>query len=306
MKSDNQYKNKPFLNAYMNASAIGAARGLIGLPLEHPFDLVKTKMQAEAAPKNVSAMQVVKDTYKNSGVRGFYAGAVPNGFRMVSKEVYRCPLLSFFPTFYKQTVFAGSDDYKILQKGLTGLSIATIEVFAITPLERFKVWMMTKEDKNKSLKDALMNSGNPVKFAFQSWNIIYPRLIVTWAVFLMADETFKSAARTYYKSDKLSYSTLAGIGVAVGTVNLVASLPFDMVETLVQKDNPWKNQGAYKTMKAVHTAYGLSALYTGWRVRLSKQILQSIINVNLLDVLDRNVKQAIEIEPVINRPAPRI
>lgn len=305
MKTENEKKTKPFLNAYMYASALGASRAVIGLPIEHPFDYVKTQMQAKASHK-VSAFQVARDTYKSSGINGFYAGVVPNGVRMISKEVYRCPLITFLPTFYKQSLFRDNDDYKILQKGLTGVSIASIEVFAITPLERFKVWLMTREDKNQSLKDLLLKSDNPVKFAYQSLNIVYPRLLVSWAAFLMADEAFKSMARKYHKSDNLSYSTLAGIGVAVGIVNLAAALPFDMVETLIQKDKPWENQGVYKTMKAVHTTFGLSALYTGWRVRLAKQIIQSILNVNLLDALEENIKNSILSEKSALRTSPTI
>lgn len=44
-----------------------------------PTDTVKTKMQAQAGhfeSKN-SLFQIVKDVYKEGGIRGFYRGALP-------------------------------------------------------------------------------------------------------------------------------------------------------------------------------------------------------------------------------------
>lgn len=55
----------------------GIFYGLLSPVVGHPFDTVKSKMQAEAAYKNSSFFQTVSGTFRSEGIRGFYRGFIP-------------------------------------------------------------------------------------------------------------------------------------------------------------------------------------------------------------------------------------
>ena len=57
--------------------ASGAAFGLVTPITGHPFDFVKTQLQAGTLHRNNTFLQVVKHTYHTEGVRGFYKGFIP-------------------------------------------------------------------------------------------------------------------------------------------------------------------------------------------------------------------------------------
>lgn len=67
---------------------MGILRGIVGLPFQHPFDTIKTNMQAYQTDLGLT----IKRIYENKGVKGFYSGFVVNTVRVVSRQFYRWPL----------------------------------------------------------------------------------------------------------------------------------------------------------------------------------------------------------------------
>jgi hypothetical protein len=80
----------------IKSSAIGMLLGLLGLPFEHPFDSLKTNMQAT----NESAKKTIKSIYTRKGFRGFYNGFGINLMRILFKQAYRWPLNITLLSFY--------------------------------------------------------------------------------------------------------------------------------------------------------------------------------------------------------------
>lgn len=65
----------------------GALRGITRIPLEHPFDVVKTVHQSN--PDYPSARAIFISLYRRNGFGEFYRGAVPSALRSLVKESYR-------------------------------------------------------------------------------------------------------------------------------------------------------------------------------------------------------------------------
>jgi hypothetical protein len=89
----------------------------------------------------------VREIYHNKGVKGFYAGALPNMTRCILKNSYRYPLMVGLPTFYKNYLPDSIREKKTLLRFLTGGSIALVEATLTCPIERLKVFFMTTHDK---------------------------------------------------------------------------------------------------------------------------------------------------------------
>ena len=117
---------------YIQASLMGILRSVGGFPFEHPFDFIKTKHQAQmnlTGSQSLNELQIIRQVYQTEGIRGFYSGFIANTMRAALKNTYRYPMMLFFPTFYQKTI---PDKYK--RKLATGVTIAALECFAITPM----------------------------------------------------------------------------------------------------------------------------------------------------------------------------
>ena len=77
------------------------------------------------------------------GVRGFYAGSIPNFTRCLLKNSYKYPLMVGLPSIYQETLPASFQMNKKVLKLFTGASIAVIETTILCPAERVKVYFMT-------------------------------------------------------------------------------------------------------------------------------------------------------------------
>lgn len=67
---------------------VGLIRGLLGLPIEHPFDVVKTHVQSEGCKPRVA----IQTIWRSEGIRGFYRGLYANGTTTVLKQTWRQPV----------------------------------------------------------------------------------------------------------------------------------------------------------------------------------------------------------------------
>jgi hypothetical protein len=138
---------------------MGSLRTVGGFPLEHPFDFVKTKHQAQmnlGSGIHLNEFQIMREVYHSEGFRGFYSGFIANTARAALKNTYRYPMMIFFPDFYAWLI---PDKY--YRKLATGITIASLECFAITPMQRLKNYEMTRNHSQ-------YNWGGYRKFLFSS------------------------------------------------------------------------------------------------------------------------------------------
>lgn len=94
----NVIKNKMDI---LYTSAIGILRTIIGLPIEHPFDYVKTQLQANPY---TNPFRFVLNDIKTNGFMKLYTGIIPNAIRNSIKESYRYPMMIHFPRLYRRFV----------------------------------------------------------------------------------------------------------------------------------------------------------------------------------------------------------
>ena len=110
---------------------MGVGRAIIGFPIEHPFDLIKVRHQAQMnlQGSQLNEVSLVKEVWKTEGITGFYSGFMANTFRAAIKSSYRYPMMMFFPNFYGAFI---QDKYQ--NKLISGFTIATLECLIISPL----------------------------------------------------------------------------------------------------------------------------------------------------------------------------
>ena len=123
----------------------GATNTIVG----HPFDTVKTKMQAQSQHMGaqVGYVTTIKNVYSKEGLPTFYKGALPAG---VGSIVFRASGFAVFESFYtmwadsptltKHIPFSGSMEWRTLAAGImSGSARALLEC----PFEYAKVKRQT-------------------------------------------------------------------------------------------------------------------------------------------------------------------
>lgn len=266
-------------------SAVGAGRAIVGLPIEHPFDTIKTRWQAY--PETTSMLTVGRDIISKKGYKGFYSGFIPNTIRAASKQTYRYPMMILFPPMYETLIPDDSGhNRKYLRKIATGLTIANAEVLFINPLERLKVWLMTKESRGRLTEFFSKNYGHLGTELYRGISATLPRQNVSWVSFLWADEWCKNLMKVYTKKKELNHSELIVSGMAVGVINTAVTLPFDSIKTCMQMDQARTNTFS-ETAKEVFRKNGFKGFYAGWQPRITQYMIQAIMTVNVLDYLEK-------------------
>lgn len=277
------------MNFYLKASLIGSFRGGIGLIIEHPLESIKTQWQDRVDIKSTNS--IVKSIYREKGIIGFYRGFVPNFIRVTSKQVYRWPMMLFFPRFFDKNL---PERFKLkvggLNKIMTGLAIANIEIFFITPLDRLKTFFMTSPNsKHMFMNFYQKNKQNVIRELFRGLEPSFWKQNVSWVSFLYLDFKIKLLFKKFRNCELLKFSDLLMVSIIVGIGNLFLTTPFDFAKTQIQKEGH-TNDHTFKVMVNYCKAYGFKILYTGWQFKLIQYIIQSLFTVAALEHLERKSK----------------
>jgi len=296
-----------FLRNYAEVAFYGGIRGILRLPFEHPLDAMKTYWQAQ--PQIRSFRDVGVAIWRDRGVAGFYAGAVPNSVRVTLKEVYRWPLMMCLPQLFTTIWPSGPQDPALI-KTLTGFSLASVESFIICPLERLKVVLMTRPASvttRQTLQHIISGLTAPAShhgldYLFQGLGAVYARQLISWVSFLAADAKLKGWARRATHKDYLDFGTLMAVATGVGLINTIAVMPADCIKTKQQQFAPStraqapspplpsaapRSLGFVATARHIYATQGYQGFYVGWRVRFLQYMLNAAFSSALLEWLER-------------------
>lgn len=204
---------------YAKSSLKGVLAGASVFLLAHPIDVLKTRMQADPSKYRNKSIKALKDTYKLGGIKLFYAGSLPNFARYSIRNMYRWPMMLFFPSLY------GNFLSKSKAKLLSAFTIANLECLIISPLERLKTYLMTRDMSIKSpLVFFFSNKDNrSIKELYRGVTPLILRQNASWFSFLYFDyklkKIFVDRRVKNGKSNVLSFSEINTVSVMVACTN---------------------------------------------------------------------------------------
>lgn len=117
--------------------------------------------------------------------------------------------------------------FKGLHKISTGITIATIETFFVRPIERIKVFLMTRINKDAHLIDFFKQQRNYGAIFLSLFNGLEAQLfrqIISWTTFLYFENKFKRIARSILHTPpekQLSLWTICITSACTGVVNIL-------------------------------------------------------------------------------------
>ncbi len=259
------------------AAIAGAARGAVSLIVEHPLDVIKTYWQTY--PQYSSARTVALVIYRMKGWRGFYSGLLPNLIRVVLKQSYRYPLMLLVPLIYG--AFIKSVMWLSL---LTGVTIAVLEVFLITPLERLKVWLITFQLASGGVGAFFLSSKLQfLAFVYRGLYVTMLRQTLSWVVFLVVHDQLMLFVRDVLQIQQIGFVELMWISLAEATMNTAIMLPVDEIKSRLQRVG--SHYGGFDEVVYIYRTYGFRGFYVAYNIRLLQYMIHAAFTVSLLESL---------------------
>jgi len=267
--SDTSWKNT------LLCSGFGALRGGLVCTFTHPLDNIKYLLQCN--PKHQKVRHVALELFQEEGFWGFYTGFGANLGRVMVKQFWRWPVLMGFPSYLEKKKIT-----PLKGQLYTGLTLATLDAFGTTPLEKARIVLITSIHHNKSI-----TTWDVMK---QGWRGVTPywlKLSANWSSFLISQRLYRSTYREYVGRQQLSIFELAFIGTAVGGTVSLFSTPFDYVNTLCQSQNKKIREVTpnFTWSLSKENLIKILRLYKGCRIQTPTMIIHNIASVILIDIL---------------------
>lgn len=127
----------------------GVGFGATGVSIGHPFDTVKTKMQAQRGFEKINMWQSFAKTLQHQGIRGLYRGSLP---AFGGSVIYRSVQFGAFEAAYTKLENNSFGTYQLPGTGglqvrvlLGGLAGATARAIIETPIEYTKIQRQTQQ-----------------------------------------------------------------------------------------------------------------------------------------------------------------
>lgn len=267
------------------AALIGMMRGAASLIIEHPLDVIKTYWQAY--PDRKSFLSVANEIRTLKGWLGFYSGAIPNMMRVMLKQAYRYPLMVVLPPLF------GTFTSSVVTISIaTGVGIALLEVWVITPLERFKVWLMTYQKSSGGIKmffKALRQ--DVIHSLYKGLKITAFRQVATWVTFFVVHDQLMIWVKAYNGSTtNMPIMILFAVCLTEGISNTIIVQPLDCIKTNQQKIKALNHNSISSLFKHIYNGYGVRGFYVGWEARMLQYMINSGFTVVLLESLRESFK----------------
>jgi solute carrier family 25 carnitine/acylcarnitine transporter 20/29 len=280
--------------------AAGAVFGMISPLVGHPFDTVKTRMQAEVSYANTGFLQTVMHIYKAEGARGFYRGFIPP---LVGSIAFRGLLFSAYsgayaaceqiPVLHDPLPYTGGLRPSVIVGAMAAaFSRAVIE----SPLDFVKVRIMVGKEamldsssskvvKNSMVSSFRLFSASPVSSIRHVYHGFFPTLFRTMGLlgsfFVMVDYSVR------YIPDVVNAPVTGPFfkGGVCATAAWVFAFPFESVKSVIQADTTGKyknlRNSTWVVMRQLHRERGIKGLYRGFAPGASRSFVANGVSMSV-------------------------
>eukprot|EP00960_Hanusia_phi_P066866 766494-Hanusia_phi.AAC.4 len=241
----------------------GATSPLAG----HPFDTVKTKMQAQASHRNCSSMDVVRYVYRTEGVRGFYRGLLP---ALTGGSIFGGIVLGAYGG-----TFAACEGTVLAEPipgtgGLRGAVVAGGIVSAAsrsvieTPLALMKIrrqtgqsWLITPQSQH-----SLVNAGLQLKELYKGMGPTFWRSTFMLGTFFILNDYAVRLIPDVVNAPVVGPFVKGGV---CATIGWLLAWPIEVVKSRVQADSTssYSNKNTIRLIREIVKEEGLARTFRG-------------------------------------------
>lgn len=234
------------LYTLIGGTVYGAASILVG----HPLDTVKTKMQAQTTfMGDYGLITSIKQVYKQDGLKGFYAGALPP---LLGSIVFRSLQFSVFESFYTY-----NERYDVMRReipGLYGIQYRVVGGGLVASFARSVVECPFEYAKVKR------QTGQTWQFnhAYHGFGVLYTRTTILMTTFFMFIDSFRRHTELMG-----SHGGNFIVSSVSATLAWLIVWPFENLKNQIQADTVGVGSTWGGRFRWMLKAHGLAGLYRG-------------------------------------------
>lgn len=272
------------LGDLLTMGLVGSLRAVLALPLEHPFEYLKTRKQSQP---HLSARTLLFSDLRNYGFLQLYRGASVNLVKEAVRYFYRLPAMVTLPILIEQRFSLSYTK----ASAAAGLLIALGESCILCPLERLKVWLITSP-AHTSLSAFFLQTG-VVHQLYKGLSPVAARQVTSWVSFLSSNAYLRRKLRMD-EDTGVDLWKLLWISLGSAAVNITFVMPLDFVKTRTQRFGQSEQSILQVLRSATQSAPTLplkvAMAYSGSTVRLLHYILNAFLTTPLLELFDRQTR----------------
>lgn len=230
--------------------SVGVLYGTTSVCVGHPFDTIKTKMQAQHGYENHSMIRSFTTTLKKQGIRGLYRGAIPP---LCGSGVYRSVQFAVFESVYTysdtqlgrwEIPCTGGLQMRVL---FGGLCASTARAIIETPLELAKVRRQTEQSWKLSQ-------------LYNGFGLTWTRTIGLMCTYFILVDSGRRHASDLFNRPILGPFLTSGLAATIGWWVV---WPFENMKSQVQGQYGQSNVSVLSRMSHTIKERGFFALYRG-------------------------------------------
>lgn len=272
------------LGDLLTMGAVGSLRAVVSVPLEHPFEYLKTRKQNQP---QFSARTLLISDLRTHGFFQLYRGASVNVVKEAIRYFYRLPAMVTLPILIEQRFTLSYTQ----ASAIAGLIIALGESCILCPLERLKVWLITSP-AHTSLSSFFLQSGVTHQL-YKGLGPVAARQVTSWVTFLSSNAYLRRLLRMH-EDREISIKKLFWISLGSAVVNITFVMPLDFIKTRIQRFGQSEQSMLQVLRSATQSAptfpLKVAMAYSGSTVRLLHYILNAFLTTPLLELFDRQTR----------------
>jgi len=228
---------------------VGILYGTTNVMAGHPFDTIKTKMQAQPGFENEGMFKSFGKTLRAEGIRGLYRGCVPP---LWGSGIYRSTQFAVFEAVYTYSSgigttcipFTGGLQMRVV---FGGLAASTARAIIETPLELAKVRRQTGQTWH-------------FKGLYKGFGVTLGRTVGLMTTYFIMVDSMRRHMSEYFKRPLLGPFLISGVAATVGWWVV---WPLEVMKSQVQ-GNYGKDMPLISRLKLAYTDRGgITGLYRG-------------------------------------------
>ena len=257
---------------------VGVLYGTTSVVVGHPFDTIKTKMQAQRGFENINMFRSFFKTFTEQGVRGLYRGAIPP---LCGSGIYRSTQFAVFEAAYTymnssfgtwEIPFTQGLQVRVL---VAGLASSTSRAIIETPLEYAKIRQQTQQQWK-------------LRHVYNGFGVTWCRTVGLMCTFFIIVDTLRRHYPDVFKRPVLGPFLISGFAATLGWWVV---WPLEYMKSQVQGAYG-KEQPVLQRMRVVvRERGGFFALYRGILPGTIRSFLANGTSMIVMSAAQRKVSE---------------
>ncbi len=246
--------------------------------------LNRIQVAQEADPSRKKIRETICSIYQKGGWRELYQGLRWNSLLSAIKGAGGWGIYNFYNREFN--VYFPHENSPFQFSALVACSTAITETtFPLCPLERLKIFEMTRDPRQKfEVIQSIRKGGIP--FLYRGWNFMVFKRTWGWINYLEVYRHLRHSLLASNQQQPLTLSQKFILGCGTGGIVACLNSPMDLIKTQIQKEGTPPSEKALSLALSVFKQYGWAGMFRGLKIKIVRSTWMTTVGTLALDHFD--------------------